>query len=120
MKKRKKRKKGDRKTIFAKLSLFQKPMVKFFRPCPLSGKNAPIVNVGNVVDMPRYDRFSDYFELMKDMNADAIKVIKKMSPEELKFSKSLQKNPYQAKKLKELILKLDDLLPGDYVCLITR
>ena len=37
-KKFKKKKVGSR---YSKLSLFQKPEVKFFKPCPLSGKDAP-------------------------------------------------------------------------------
>ena len=54
MKKRKKRKKGDRKTIFAKLSLFQKPGIRFSKPCPLSGKNAPIVDYKNIKILKKY------------------------------------------------------------------
>ena len=47
MKKRKKFKK--RKTSkYSKLSLFQKPGIKFFRPCPLSGKDAPPIDYKNI------------------------------------------------------------------------
>ena len=38
MKRSKKIKKKTRDSRYSKLSLFQKPDVKFFRPCPLSGK----------------------------------------------------------------------------------
>ena len=54
MKKRKKfnrRKQGSR---YSKLSLFQKPDTKFFKPCPLSGKNAPVINYKNIKLLKKY------------------------------------------------------------------
>ena len=42
MKRSKKIKKKTRGSRYSKLSLFQKPDVKFNRPCPLSGKDAPV------------------------------------------------------------------------------
>ena len=45
------KKKGTR---FSKLSLFQRPGIKFFRPCPLSGKNAPIIDYKNVKLLKKY------------------------------------------------------------------
>ena len=51
MKRNKKKKKGSN---FSKLTLFQKPGIKFFRPCPLSGKNAPIVDYKNVKILKKY------------------------------------------------------------------
>ena len=47
----KKKKAGSR---HSKLSLFQKPDLKFFKPCPLSGKNAPIINYKNVKLLKKY------------------------------------------------------------------
>jgi len=38
----------------SKLSLFQKPGVKFFRPCPLSGKNAPVIDYKNIKLLKKY------------------------------------------------------------------
>ena len=38
----------------SRLSLFQKPGVKFFKPCPLSGKNAPIVDYKNIKLLKKY------------------------------------------------------------------
>tara|TARA_B100000029_G_scaffold148914_1_gene144190 strand:- start:112 stop:375 length:264 start_codon:yes stop_codon:yes gene_type:complete len=51
MKRIKKRPKGSR---YSKISLFQKPDVKFFRPCPLSGKDAPVINYKNIKLLKRY------------------------------------------------------------------
>ena len=54
IKKRKKfkgRKKNDRKS---KLNLFQKPEVKFFKPCPLSGKSAPTISYKNIKLLRKY------------------------------------------------------------------
>ena len=46
---------SKRKTsTYSKLSLFQKPGIKFFRPCPLSGKNAPIVDYKNIKVLKKY------------------------------------------------------------------
>jgi len=46
---------GDRRTSsHSKLSLFQKPGIKFFRPCPLSGKNAPIIDYKNIKVLKKY------------------------------------------------------------------
>ena len=53
--KRKKQKNSKRKTTsYSKFNLFQKPGIKFFRPCPLSGKNAPIVDYKNIKLLKKY------------------------------------------------------------------
>ena len=61
MKRRKKikSKSRGRSSTFSKLSLFQKPGIKFFRPCPLSGKNAPIVDYKNLKVLKKYISESD-------------------------------------------------------------
>ena len=38
----------------SKLSLFQKPGIKFFKSCPLSGKNAPKVDYKNIKLLKKY------------------------------------------------------------------
>ena len=38
----------------SKLSLFQKSGVKFYRPCPLSGKNAPLIDYRNIKLLKKY------------------------------------------------------------------
>ena len=52
----KKRRKDFKKksSSHSKLSLFQKPGIKFFKPCPLSGKDAPIVNYKNLKVLKKY------------------------------------------------------------------
>ena len=53
--KRSKRNKAKKKSSsFSKLSLFQKPGIKFFKPCPLSGKNAPLVDYRNIKLLKKY------------------------------------------------------------------
>tara|TARA_B100000029_G_scaffold435377_1_gene449350 strand:- start:1678 stop:1950 length:273 start_codon:yes stop_codon:yes gene_type:complete len=53
--KKSKRNSGKRKTSnFSKLSLFQKPGTKFFKPCPLSGKEAPIIDYKNIKLLKKY------------------------------------------------------------------
>ena len=54
MKKNKKRMQKKRSSSFSKLSLFQKPGIKFFRPCPLSGKNAPVIDYKNIKLLRKY------------------------------------------------------------------
>ena len=54
MKKNKKIKKKSRGSKYSKLSLFQKPDVKFFRPCPLSGKDAPVIDYKNIKLLRKY------------------------------------------------------------------
>ena len=54
MKRNKKRPLKKKGSKFSKLSLFQKPGIKFFRPCPLSGKNAPVVDYKNVKILKKY------------------------------------------------------------------
>jgi len=54
MKKRRKFNKRQQNSRYSKLSLFQKPDIKFFKPCPLSGKNAPILNYKNIKLLKRY------------------------------------------------------------------
>ena len=53
-KKSKKIKKKTRGSSYSKLSLFQKPDVKFFRPCPLSGKDAPVIDYKNIKLLRKY------------------------------------------------------------------
>ena len=54
--KRKNFKKNSKKkgSSHSKLSLFQKPGVKFFRSCPLSGKNAPVIDYKNLKLLKKY------------------------------------------------------------------
>ena len=54
MKKRKKSKLKKKKSTFSKLSLFQKPGMRFFRPCPLTGKNAPAIDYKNIKVLKKY------------------------------------------------------------------
>ena len=49
--KNKKKAKGSR---YSKLTLFQKPDIKFFKPCPLSGKDAPVVDYKNIRLLKKY------------------------------------------------------------------
>ena len=51
-----KRKKNIRKksSSFSKLSLFQKSGTKFFKPCPLSGKSAPVIDYKNIKLLKKY------------------------------------------------------------------
>ena len=48
MKKNKKFKRKTKDSRHSKLSLFQKPDAKFFKSCPLSGKNAPVIDYKNI------------------------------------------------------------------------
>ena len=54
MKKNRKFKKRPQNSRYSKLSLFQKPDTKFFKPCPLSGKNAPVVDYKNIKLLKRF------------------------------------------------------------------
>ena len=54
MKKRRKFNKRPQNSRYSKLNLFQKPDIKFFKPCPLSGKNAPILNYKNIKLLKKY------------------------------------------------------------------
>ena len=54
MKRKKKIKKRGTESSFSKLSLFQKSGIRFSKPCPLSGKNAPIVDYKNIKILKKY------------------------------------------------------------------
>ena len=54
MKRNKKFAKKTKGSRYSKLSLFQKPDVKFFKPCPLSGKDAPTIDYKNIKLLKRY------------------------------------------------------------------
>jgi len=54
MKRSKRDKKKTKNTKNTKLSLFQKPDTKFFKPCPLSGKDAPVIDYKNIKLLKRY------------------------------------------------------------------
>ena len=52
--KRNKRNVKKKPSSFSKLSLFQKPGLKFFKSCPLSGKDAPTVDYKNIKLLRKY------------------------------------------------------------------
>ena len=52
--KRNNKKNQKKKGSFSKISLFQKTGVKFFKPCPLSGKNAPTIDYKNIKLLKKY------------------------------------------------------------------
>ena len=52
--KRNRKFKKKQSSRYSKLSLFQKPDTKFFKPCPLSGKNAPILDYKNIKLLKKY------------------------------------------------------------------
>ena len=54
MKKKKKSNSKGRTSSYSKLNLFQKPGIKFFRPCPLSEKNAPLIDYKNIKLLKKY------------------------------------------------------------------
>ena len=55
IKRKGKKKSFNRKgSSYSNLSLFQKPGIKFFKPCPLSGKNAPQVDYKNIKLLRKY------------------------------------------------------------------
>ncbi len=54
IKKRRKFNKKQKNSRYSKLSLFQKPDTNFFKLCPLSGKNAPILNYKNIKLLKKY------------------------------------------------------------------
>ena len=51
---KKNKKKVKKNSRYSELSLFQKPGIKFFRPCPLSGKNAPSIDYKNIKLLKKY------------------------------------------------------------------
>tara|TARA_B100000427_G_C14980856_1_gene365249 strand:- start:20 stop:289 length:270 start_codon:yes stop_codon:yes gene_type:complete len=52
--KRKRNFKKGKKNSKSKLSLFQKSDIKFSRACPLSGKDAPIIDYKNIRLLKKY------------------------------------------------------------------
>ena len=54
MKRNKRKNLKKKSSSYSKLSLFHKSGIKFFRPCPLSGKNATIVDFKIVKVLRKY------------------------------------------------------------------
>ena len=54
MKKRRNFNKKRPNSKYSKLNLFQRPDTKFFKTCPFSGKNAPIINYKNIKLLKKY------------------------------------------------------------------
>ena len=54
MKKNRRFKKKQKSSNYSKLSLFQRPDMKFHKACPLSGKNAPIIDYKNLNLLKKY------------------------------------------------------------------
>ena len=48
------KKNKKRKSNYSNINLFQKPGIKFFKSCPLSGKNAPVVDYKNIKVLRKY------------------------------------------------------------------
>ena len=54
MKRNRKNIKKKRSSSSSRLSLFQKSGSKFFKPCPLSGKDAPTIDYKNIKVLKKY------------------------------------------------------------------
>ena len=54
MKRNKKKFLKKKTSSYSKLSLFQKPGMKFSKNCPLSGKGAPIIDYKNIKILKKY------------------------------------------------------------------
>ena len=54
IKKRRKFNKKPKNSRYSKLSLFQKPGQRFFRSCPLSVKDAPLIDYKNIKLLKKY------------------------------------------------------------------
>ncbi len=52
--KRRSKDKKKKSSSFSKLSLFQRPGIKFTKQCPLSGKNAPVLDYKNIKVLKKY------------------------------------------------------------------
>ena len=52
--KRNNKKNQKKRGSSSKINLFQKPGIKFFKPCPLSGKNAPVIDYKNIKLLKKY------------------------------------------------------------------
>ena len=52
--KRNSNKKKSSQSNFAKLSIFQQQKYKFKKKCPLSGKNAPVIDYKNIKLLKKY------------------------------------------------------------------
>ena len=52
--KRRKNIRGKKNSRNSKLSLFQKSDSKFFKTCPLSGKDAPVIDYKNIKGLKKY------------------------------------------------------------------
>jgi len=67
--------------------------------------------IGNVYKTPKYKRYKDYYKMMGEISDDMEKVVKNMPPEQLAIAKSLGNSPTMKKELKDIVLKLEKLLP---------
>jgi len=54
MKRKKNLRNSKKNSKNKKLNLFQKSDIKYFKSCPLSGKNAPIINYKNIKLLKKY------------------------------------------------------------------
>ncbi len=54
MKRNKRKDKKKRNSNFSKLSLFKKQGIKIYKPCHLSGKDAPVVDYKNIKLLRKY------------------------------------------------------------------
>ena len=54
MRKNRKDKFKKKSSTFAKLSLFQRSGDNLYKPCPLSVKNAPVIDYKNIVILKKY------------------------------------------------------------------
>jgi hypothetical protein len=68
--------------------------------------------IGNVYETPRYERYSDYYKMMNEVSDDMKKVVKTLSPQELAFAKEMGKSPKIQKEMRDMVLKLEKLLPA--------
>ena len=68
--------------------------------------------VGNVYEMKKHERYSDLYELKNNISNDMMDVFKKMSPEDLEMAKEVGRSPKKKAFLRDIILKLEKMLPA--------
>ena len=68
--------------------------------------------IGNIYEMTKYDRYRDYYKLQEKVMADADKMWKTLTPAQKALGKELGKSQTIKKELRDMVLKLEKLLPS--------
>ena len=77
-----------------------------------TGGSGAMWKTGHIGEMSQFERYDDFYKLQSEIMKDHQKIWKSLSPKEKATAKEFGKSPTMTKQLRDMVLKLEKLLPS--------